>query len=294
MQFLSGINIVCFTASYAVCLALEVTRLFFRAPVRLVLIFGFAAAGLLAHSLYLFNQARGEILAGAAAPLSSWYDWCLMGAWLLAAAYLGLTLRRPENTLGIFLLPLVLAAIGVAAWFRNAGAFSKSEALGLWRTVHGGALLLGTAAVTLGFATGIMYLIQSYRLKHKLPPRIGFRLPSLEWLQRFNRESLLVSTSLLFIGLISGIVINITQKRASVPWTDPVVVSSGALFLWLACSAIFEFVYRPAWQGRKVAYLTLASFVFLVMVMGFVLFSSHAVAPPEAPAAVTANGEPGP
>ncbi len=275
MGILTEINIVCFTASYAVCLALEISRLFFRAPVRMLVILAFAAAGLLAHSLYLYQQAHREVASGIGAPLSSWYDWCLLAAWIVAGAYLGLALRRPENALGIFLLPMVLALIGIAAILRHAPPFSKTAALGYWRWIHGGALLLGTAAVALGFATGMMYLIQSYRLKHKLPPRPGLRLPSLEWLQRFNREAILISTSMLFLGLISGIVMNLTKSPNSVPWTDPVVISSGVLFLWLTAASVFELLYRPAWQGHKVAYLTLASFVFLVLVMVFVLFGEH-------------------
>ena len=59
---LSGISIVCFTASYAVSLALEVSRLFFRMPVRLVVMIGFTLAGLLAHTLYLAQRASGAAL----------------------------------------------------------------------------------------------------------------------------------------------------------------------------------------------------------------------------------------
>ena len=42
---LSGISIFCFSASYGVALALEVSRLFFRMPVRLIVMIGFAILG---------------------------------------------------------------------------------------------------------------------------------------------------------------------------------------------------------------------------------------------------------
>ena len=67
---MSGISLLCFTASYAVSLALEVSRLFFRMPVRLVVMIGFTLAGLFAHTVYLAQRA-----SGAGLPLSSWYDW---------------------------------------------------------------------------------------------------------------------------------------------------------------------------------------------------------------------------
>lgn len=274
---LSGITLTCFAASYAVSLGAEITRLFFRAPVRLFIIVGFAAAGLFAHSIFLVNLARTEAAAGPnAALLSSWFDWCLLGSWLLAAVYLVILVRRSDNAVGVFLLPLVLGLIGLSWLLRGHPSFPRDEAIGYWRLIHGFALLLGTVAVTLGFAAGLMYLAQSYRLKQKLPPRPGFRLPSLEWLQRCNQWMLLASTGFLVIGLVSGIVMNFGQQGGAVAWTSPVVVSSSVLCAWLVAASLFEAFYKPARQGRKVAYLTLASFIFLLLALGFVLFGDHA------------------
>ncbi len=279
MNWLSGTTIVCFAASYAISFLLEASRLFFQIPSRFLLLVGITAAGLVAHSLFLVEQVRSEAAARGVVPLSNWHDFCLIAAWCIAGAYLGLVIRRPANTLGIFLLPLALALVAVAVLMRDIGGFQPKAALRGWRIVHGIALSLGTAAVTLGFATGTMYLIQAYRLKHKLLPRRGLRLPSLEWLQRFNRESLVISTCLLGVGLLSGVVLNLgqpTDSTGSLKWTDPIVLSSGVLFAWLLAVVTFEVCYKPARQGRKVAYLTLASFLFLLLVLGFVLLGQHA------------------
>jgi hypothetical protein len=277
---LSGITITCFAASYAVSLALEVSRLFFRAAVRFPVLLGFSIAGLFAHAVYLGTRAEGVVSGHGIPPLSSWYDFCLVAAWALAGAYVVLTIRRPQNALGIFLLPLVLLLIGVAVLLQDVRPFNTQTALYVWRLMHSFALMTGTTVMTLGFATGLMYLIQAYRLKHKLPPRPGFQLPSLEWLQDFNRESLVVSTCLLGIGFVAGVVLNLIGPRAeglTVSWTDPIVLSSGCLFLWLAGATAFETLYTPARQGKKVAYLTVASFVFLGLALYFVLFGKHAV-----------------
>ncbi|MEX0585010.1 MAG: hypothetical protein WD176_00095, partial [Pirellulales bacterium] len=51
------------------------------------------------------------------------------------------------------------------------------------------------------------------------------------------------------------------------PWTDPVVLSSSVLVGWMVAAWLFNHLYKPAQQGRKVAYLTVASFVFLVIVL---------------------------
>lgn len=270
---LSGITITCFAASYAVSLAAEASRLLFRAPVRMAVILFFATAGLVAHTLYLI--ARTQVIGSNLAPLSNWYDWCLIGAWILAAVYLTLAVRRLENAVGLFLLPLVLGLIGLGFLLKDQPAFPRDTALSYWRTIHGVALLLGTVTVALGFVAGLMYLLQSYRLKHKLPPRPGFRLPSLEWLQWANKLSLLLSTIMLGVGLLAGIVMNAGRAAGAVAWSDPVVWSSGILFIWLTTASLFEAFYKPARQGRKVAYLTLASFIFLALAMIFALTGRH-------------------
>jgi hypothetical protein len=88
----------------------------------------------------------------------------------------------------------------------------------------------------------------------------------------------------LAVGLISGVVLNLIHRRQAggIAWTDPVVLSSGVLFLWLLAVVAFEWVYKPARAGHKVAYLTVASFVFLGLVLYFVLFFAHATQPANA------------
>src|SRR5688572_4861107 len=115
IMFLSGISLICFGTSYLVTLALEVSRLFFRLPVRLVVMLAFAAMGLALHTIYL--ALRAQSAAGTGDPLSSWHDWFLMAAWILAAAYLILALTRPQTLVGLFMLPVVLGLVGVAALF---------------------------------------------------------------------------------------------------------------------------------------------------------------------------------
>jgi len=279
---LSGITITCFAASYAVTLGLELSRLFLRASVRMALIVGFASAGLFAHTVYLVLQGSEALQAGeTGVPLSSWYHWCLIAAWVVALIYLSMILNYPRTAVGLFVLPTALLLIALAYVFRGSDPFPGREAYAIWSTIHGLSLLLGTVTVLIGFLAGLMYLIHSYRLKHKLPPRQGFRLPSLEWLQTAGRRALLTSTLLLVIGLGSGIVMNAIQHRHepdALPWTDPVVYTSGILLVWLVAASIFELFYKPARQGQKVAYLTFANFAFLMLVLGIVLFgpSQHA------------------
>jgi ABC-type uncharacterized transport system permease subunit len=279
MSLLPRITVLCFAASYSVVLALEVTRIMFRSAVRRWVMIAFATAGLLAHTLFLTNRA----LTASGIPLSSAFDWYVLAAWALVVVYLYLTLHHPNIASGLFVLPIVLGLIGLAK-FADRDPFPQSRAGQIWGLIHGIFLLLGLVAVAIGFVAGLMYLIQAYRLKHKLPASSDVRLPSLEWLGHINSRAILISALMVGAGFISGIILNMVSSRHKIdeiPWTDPIVWRTALMFAWLLVAAIFSALYRPARTGRKVAYLTVASFVFLAASIGAGLLvpSEHGAAP---------------
>ena len=264
---LSGVGIICFAGSYAVALALEISRVLFRSGVRGAVMIGFAAAGLVAHTAFLAHRATGA----SGSPLSSKQEWYLVAAWLLMVVYLYLTYFHPKKAFGLFLLPLVLGVIGLGALAADAEPFAREPASKAWGAIHAGAILLAVVSMLVGFAAGLMYLGQAYRLKRKLPPKQGLMLPSLEWLQRANAGAIVVSLLSLGVGILAGVVLNLIndpRRLAPLPWNDPLVLSTVVLFVWLVLSAGIGVFYKPTRQGRKVAYLTVISFLFLLVALG--------------------------
>jgi ABC-type uncharacterized transport system permease subunit len=231
-------------------------------------------------------------------PLASEFDWYLVAAWLLAAIYIYLTLHFPRTAVGLFTLPLVLMLLTVAARLASRQPFPQTKASQFWGTVHGSFLLLGTVAVLVGFVAGVMHLMQSARLKSKLPAATGIQLPSLEWLERANSRATVVAALALGAGFVSGILLNLVNRSShpgeALPWNDPMIWSSGLLLAWMLAAAAFSLAYRPARQGRKVAYLTVASFVFLVAVLAVQLLlpTLHGEKPGDVGSASTAGGGP--
>ena len=65
----------------------------------------------------------------------------------------------------------------------------------------------------MAFAAGLMYLVQSNRLKHKRRPRFGFALPSLEQSERLNRGAITLAFPLLTFGLLIGVVLDLAVRR---------------------------------------------------------------------------------
>ena len=267
----SGVSILCFAASYAVALALELTRLLFRSGIRGAVMLGFVGAGLFAHTVYLFYRiAESYQTAGAvSAPLSSRQEWCLIAAWILAIVSLYLTCYHPHVPFGLFILPLVLGLI-VVGWFADPQPSAREPASAVWGPIHGISLLVATVAVLVGLAAGLMYLYQDHRLKVKAAPLSGLRLPSLERLRQINSRTLVIALMMMGLGIVSGMVLNRLERvqgERPLPWHDPVVASSLLMFGWLLASGGIGLVYRPVREGRRVAYLTIASFVFLILAL---------------------------
>lgn len=266
---LSGVSVTCFTASYAVALILEATRLAFRSGIRGAVLLGFGGAGLFAHTIYLVNRAAQS----PGSPLSSQQDWYLVVAWVLAASYLYLSWQHKKTALGLFVLPLVLAIVVLAAFVADPTPFPAGTGSQIWATIHGAAILLAAVTVLAGFVFGLMYLFHAYLLKRKFPVQWGLRLPSLEWLARNTGQAVVVSAPLMGLGVVSGFVLNRINGSDRLPWSDPLTLATLLMFAWLAIAAGTSVFYRPARQGRKTAYLTVASFGFLVLALGVGLFA---------------------
>jgi ABC-type uncharacterized transport system permease subunit len=263
--FLSGISVLCFAASYAVALACEASRLVFRSGVRGAVMVAFAAAGLVAHTLFLAWRAVNE----AALPLSSPFDWYLLAAWLLAAGYLYLTLTNPRTPVGLFMLPVVLALVG-AAQVSSTEAFPQTPATRIWGAIHGGFNLAASVSVAIGAIAGLMWLIQAARLARKQAPLAGFRMPSLERLAHITARTPAIAAWTAAAGFVSGMVLNAVNRQRglleTVPWTDPVVLRMGALVVWLIGADAFAAAARRRPDGpRTGARLALASLVALTI-----------------------------
>lgn len=254
---------------------MEASRIFLKVPGRNVLLVGMLVVGLIAHSIFLVNQLSIVTLDSQRPQLlSNWFQWAVLAAWGLALACLILTVRNPNGSMGLFLIPLVLALIGLGQLLRNSVPFYPQTTISIWRAIHGVSLLASTTFIALGFAFGVMYLVQSHRLKTRRPPRSRIKLPALEFLQSMNRLSLFSSAGGLAVGLLSGIVLNF-NREGQISWLSGSVLFTFALFAWALSASLVELASRGALGGRRSAYLVIANFIFLILVLALVLYGSH-------------------
>jgi ABC-type transport system involved in cytochrome c biogenesis permease subunit len=250
------VTILCFIASYATALGLELLYQF--RPLRLLrwLALTAGAAGLTAQTIFLAMKQP---------PLIWQYGWMLFLAWILAIFYLIGSVHHRRLSWGLFVLPLVLGLVGLGAAFgRPPDSGHPPEKLlslqAAWGIVHGWLLLLAAVGLCVGFLASLMYLVQAHRLRAKTLPGHGVRLWSLERIEAMNRRAILLAFPLLTAGMIVGIVLMLQENLSG--WSDPRVLASVALWLTFALLLYLRFGYHL--RGRPAALLTIVTFLLLI------------------------------
>lgn len=265
---LREISVTCFFSSYLVVLALELLRLTGRIPGRAIAVIVMTVIGIFTHAVFLsLGGGGGDGL------LASWSEWSLLIALGLAACFLASYVRRPETVVSFFFVPVILALIALSWMVRSMAPFSRTDAVEIWRTVHIFSMMMGVAVVLLGFLSGLMGAVQSWRLKsHRAGSAL--KLPTLETLLRWNGRALIGGTIAVGIGLLAGVVMNF-NRWGFVGWTSRGVLFSVALFAWLLVATLIDRFYPPFGRGRNGVYLTLVSAGFLVLAMLGILSTPH-------------------
>lgn len=256
------LTILCFGGTYGLALLAELARFLVRGAARWYVTVGLTALGWVVQTVYLANLARVD----QRLPITTVFESLVALSWIFAAIALYLMARAAKPVaVGVFVLPVVLALIVFAALLPPSKRVEWGGSTVFWGSVHGVFLLLGAVGTCVAFVAGLMYLVQSNRLKHKRPPRFGVTLPSLEQSERVNRGAITAAFPLLTFGLLIGVALSLARAGAggtTIRWTDPKVLSG--LAMWLAFAVLLHARYRPSWRGRSVVWLTFLAFAFLV------------------------------
>ncbi|HEX4589162.1 MAG TPA: cytochrome c biogenesis protein CcsA [Gemmataceae bacterium] len=259
---MEGITRLCFGASYAVALGLELARLARPQPAlrAVALLFGFA--GLFAQTAFLAIQRP---------TIQSPYGSLLFLAWVLSIFYLYGTVHHRRFAWAIFVLPVVLGLILLAGTYAPAPGvrpppwsdrFALLSGEQFWGGVHGVLILLAAVGVSVGFLASVMYLFQARRLRAKIAPSAGVRLLSLERLEEMNRRAVNVAFPLLTVGLLVGTVLMFQRGDAAEGWTAGKVF--GTAGLWLVFLVLLVLRYGLHSRGRHLAVGTIAAFVVML------------------------------
>lgn len=190
--------------------------------------------------------------------------------WLLTLSYLYLELSTEERSMGVFILPMVVALQVIPTI--SPGLENRNELFdSTWFWVHIASLLFAYASFALAAMLGGIYMLQFKEIKKKHLGYLYMRLPSLQILDDMNRRAVTIGWIFLTVGVIVGVVWA-AQARAIHPndpnlramsLDDPKVLIS--ILTWAVYS--FEVFARPAlgWSGRRAAILSAIGFAIILL-----------------------------
>lgn len=261
------VSVVCFLASYGLALAIELFRVFGKSVWQRVATLSVTAAGLLAHTIFLYMRSQTTSLPPL---LSSMQDWMYVLAWLVTLVYLFVSLSDRDAAVGLFVLPLVLVLVVAALLFSPAER--PPDNLGRhWTMLHVVMLVFGMGGLLAGLVVSLMYLWQHWRLKNRQATHRGLALPSLERLHRWNKWLVMISVPLLTLGMGIGVALVLARSGADSAermWRDPLVMLSLLSWLVLAAGYVWMLVAVRT-PGRQMASLTaFSTALLLVTVLG--------------------------
>jgi ABC-type transport system involved in cytochrome c biogenesis permease subunit len=196
-------------------------------------------------------------------PYSSRYEVLSANAFILAAMFAGTVLvNKALRGLGVFVLPAVFLLMG---WAVSAFGLKYEVPIifkSYWLLLHIGFAKAFAATSLLAAGCAAAYLI-----KKGSDQRFSM-LPSVEQLERYSHQFLLVSFFFLGVMIAAGSLWAHQSWGRYWAW-DPIETSS--LATWIAFGVILHFRVIHQWSGRRMAYLTLVAFAFAMMTLYMVV-----------------------
>ena len=211
------------------------------------------SGALVVHYLALLERAHQV----HAVPYEDLYGSMSLFGWFLGVTYLGLELYHRQKSVGPFVLPLVVLLSGLAAFLAH-GAPHAAPARGVIFALHVTTNMVAYSAFTLSFVFSAIYLGQNRLLRTRRLGAVGWRMPSLELLERMTRSGVSVGLVTLLLGMAFGLMVE-SRVRGSYFSFDPKELIS---VLMLLCYAAYLWLERKTgWRGARASLLCVFNYL---------------------------------
>jgi ABC-type uncharacterized transport system permease subunit len=211
---------------------------------------------LVLHYLALLDRSR----LIHAVPYDDLFGSLSLFAWLLAATYLCLEAIHRRQSVGPFVLPIVLGVF-LIAHLPEAHKVSAPPAQGPLFAFHVTLNILAYSAFAISFVLSVIFLVQNRRLRGHRLGVVGWRFPALDVLERMTRSSVLIGIASLVAGMTAGLIW--AHRLQGQYWDgDPKVIIT---FLILAIYIGYTVLARTAaWRGARASALCIFNFAFVI------------------------------
>jgi cytochrome c-type biogenesis protein CcsB len=194
-------------------------------------------------------------------PATSFFEAANFLGMGIMLVFLIMEFRFKIAALGSFMLPLVIIlmvpAFILTGEIKELNPMLKSG----WLGVHTSFAVLGDSAFAFAFIVSVMYLIQERQLKAKHLGAIFHRLPSLDIMDTLGYKALTFGWPLFTLGMITGSIWANSAWGTYWSW-DP--KETWSLITW-AIYLVLLHLRTIGWRGRKMAFLSIIGFVFVLI-----------------------------
>ncbi len=203
-----------------------------------------------------------------AVPLTGLFESLVLLALVFGVVYLVLRSAVNQVWFGAVMVWVILGIVLMAALVAKPASRPHEVAGTPWAVAHASAMVLAAASVLFAAANSALYLLGSYRLKHKGIMQVLGRMPSMETLGRMNRLGVRIGFVLLTLGVISGLGLASLVGPGVARWlADGKVVCIIGAWGLLGAALILDSLSLLKVRAR--AYITIAAFgLILLAVIG--------------------------
>lgn len=215
-------------------------------------VLGVASLALILHSIILFS----DIITPSGLNPSIVNSFSLV-AWIIVLLFLVAELRKPVETLGIFIFPIAGLALLLELLFPGQMNINNRS---FELEVHIFLSLLSYGLLAIAAAQSVLLLVQTHYLKNKHPGGFIRSLPPLQSMETLLFQIIKVGFSLLTLALLSGFIFldNIFAQHL----VHKTVLSMVA---WLLFAILLWGRWHFGWRGKKAVNFTLGGFIFLML-----------------------------
>ena len=238
-------------------------------------VYGMLAGGWVLHTVAMVK--RGFNLD--ACPITNLYEATAFIMWTIVAGYLVIGVWQRFRFVGAFASPL-LFLLGVFALFPDMDpelAPGSHKFSGALSSLHKALLLLSFGGFGLSAVGAVMFLTQEKDLKlHKFRAILS-KLPSLERLEVAMTRLVWIAFGLLTAGLVTSSAYLHQVKNV---WFQPDPEMLWVIGVWIFYLVLLMLQKRHAQSGRRFAWGTLGSFLFVMLTFWGVYLLSPLHQPP--------------
>jgi len=188
--------------------------------------------------------------------------------WLLALSYLYIEFTTGERSMGVFILPLLVALQAIPA-ARPMPEAPSPLLEGAWFGIHVSSLLFAYASFAVACVLGITYVLEFKEIKAKA---LGFfydRLPPLQVLDEMNVKAVKIGWLFLTVGLVAGAIWASQIQGYGDPRVSSMSLADPKIFVAVLSWAVYSFeLYAQraiGWRGRRAALLSAVGFGIVLL-----------------------------